>query len=171
MTTKAKLKKGLYTGAIAIGLALGTMGVASAASSQTAPAPAETEVDLQEPSYTGSIEAPADDETLSDTEEDVLLESLATITVEEATAAAQAAVAGDIVEVELDDENGSVVYSVEIVDASGTEVDVKVDAGNGTILDQQTDDDADEDADDDTDDVQHENEHEGENDLDEDHED
>ena len=174
MEHESKLKKPLYTGAVAIGLALGTMGLATAATTQTTPAVdnSAVEADVQDPSYDGSIAAPAEDDTLTDAEETAQLEALATVTADEAAAAASAAVPGEVVEVELDDENGSVVYSVEIVDSSGAEIDVKVDAGTGEVLDQQIDDDdASSDGDVDGDDIQHENEHEGDNDPEEDHED
>lgn len=115
---------------------------------------------------------PAEDESVTEAEEATQLEGLAKITAEHASSAASDAVPGDVTKVELDNENGSVVYSVEITDTAGAEVDVKVDAGNGTILDQQADNDEADEADEADDDaVQHENEHEGENDADEGHED
>jgi uncharacterized membrane protein YkoI len=66
---------------------------------------------------------------LSETDESAALASLATITPEQAIAAARAEVPGDSQKVELDNENGSLVYSVEI---GGK--DVKVDAGTGAVL-------------------------------------
>ena len=55
----------------------------------------------------------------------------ATITVTQAEAAALAANPGTtVVKVELDNENGALVYSVELSNG----LDVKVDAGNGEIL-------------------------------------
>ena len=172
MRNKRNFRKPLYTMGAAMGLALGSFGVAAAATGDTLPAdaPAEDTIELQEPSYTGSVTAPAEDESLTETEEAESLKGLARITADEAQAAALKAVPGTAGKVELDNENGSVVYSVEIADSAGAEVDVKVDAGNGAVLDQQADDgdEADE-ADDDN--VQHENEHEGENDPDEGHED
>ncbi len=65
---------------------------------------------------------------------------MATITPEEATTAALAAVPGTAGAAELDSENGYVVYSVPITGAGGTTVDVKVDAGSGAVLAQETDD-------------------------------
>ena len=176
MKNESKFKKPIYTGAVAIGLALGTMGIASAATTQPAPpAPDETtvEVDVQDPTYNGSIQAPVEDETLSEAEEATLLEGLATISADEASAAATAAVPGEVANVELDDENGSVVYSVEIVDGTGAQIDVKVDAGDGTVLDQQADDESEDESATEAhdDDVQHGNEHEGDNDADAGHED
>jgi uncharacterized membrane protein YkoI len=61
------------------------------------------------------------------------LKSLARITPEQASAAAVAQVPGTVKRVELENENGNVVYGVEITTANG-ESDVKVDAGNGRVL-------------------------------------
>jgi uncharacterized membrane protein YkoI len=92
--------------------------------------------DVQEPSYESSITAPQD-EGLSEADQAAALEALATITPAQARDAALAAVPGTAGSVELDNENGAVVYSVEITDSSGSIIDVKVDAGDGTILNQQ----------------------------------
>jgi uncharacterized membrane protein YkoI len=86
--------------------------------------------DIQEPQLNGSIAVPdAQYEGMSEADESAALAPLATITPEQASAAAQADVPGDVQKVELDNENGSLVYSVEI---GGK--DVKVDAGNGAVL-------------------------------------
>jgi uncharacterized membrane protein YkoI len=61
------------------------------------------------------------------------LKSLARITPEQASAAALAQVPGTVKQVELENEDGNVVYGVEIKTASG-ESDVKVDAGDGRVL-------------------------------------
>jgi uncharacterized membrane protein YkoI len=61
------------------------------------------------------------------------LKSLARITPEQASAAALAQVPGTIKKVELENEDGNVVYGVEIKTAEG-ERDVKVDAGDGRVL-------------------------------------
>jgi uncharacterized membrane protein YkoI len=162
----------------AIGLAVGSIGVAGAATGGSAAADGAADTEVQEPSHVGSIQV-AEDEGISEADE-ANLEGFATITADEAAQAAVDAVPGDVAEVELDNENGNVVYSVGVTDASGSEVDVKVDAGDGTILDQQADDQDDEvgeadeaegedEADDDA--VEHENEHEGDNDADAGHED
>jgi uncharacterized membrane protein YkoI len=42
--------------------------------------------------------------------------------------------------VELEDENGVVVYGVQIVDANGKSFDVKVDAATGTVTKADGDD-------------------------------
>jgi uncharacterized membrane protein YkoI len=61
------------------------------------------------------------------------LKSLARITPEQAQAAALAQVAGTVKKVELENEDGNVVYGVEIKTADG-ESDIKVDAGDGRVL-------------------------------------
>jgi len=61
------------------------------------------------------------------------LKSLARITPEQAQAAALAQVPGTVKKVELENEDGNVVYGVEIKTANG-ESDVKVDAGDGRVL-------------------------------------
>jgi len=63
------------------------------------------------------------------------LQSLAKINADEAKAAALKAVPGTAKKVSLDNENGNVVYSVEVQTAKGV-TDVKVDAGNGQVLAQ-----------------------------------
>lgn len=86
--------------------------------------------DVQEPELNGSISVDeAQYEGLSEADEAVALASLATITPEQASAAAQAEVPGDVQGVELDSENGSLIYSVKIGDK-----EVKVDAGTGAVL-------------------------------------
>ena len=61
------------------------------------------------------------------------LKSLARITPEQASAAALAQVPGTVKKVELENEDGNVVYGVEIKTANG-DSDVKVDAGDGRVL-------------------------------------
>lgn len=88
--------------------------------------------EVQEPSYTGRIFVDqAQTEGLSAADEAASLEGQATILASEAEAAALAANPGTaVVKTELDNENGVLVFSVEL--SNGT--DVKVDAGNGEIL-------------------------------------
>jgi len=79
--------------------------------------------DQAQPAYTGSVKVgdhePAD------------LGKLATVTVDQASAAAVAVNPGaTAVKVELDNENGYLVYSVELSNGA----DVKVDAGTGKVL-------------------------------------
>ena len=61
------------------------------------------------------------------------LKSLARITPEQAQAAALAQVSGTVKKVELENEDGNVVFGVEIKTAEG-ESDVKIDAGDGRVL-------------------------------------
>lgn len=61
------------------------------------------------------------------------LKSLARITPEQAQSAALAQVNGTAKKVELENEDGNVVYGVEVKTANG-ESDVKVDAGDGRVL-------------------------------------
>jgi uncharacterized membrane protein YkoI len=61
------------------------------------------------------------------------LKSLARITPEQARDAALAQVPGTVKKVELENEDGNVVYGIEIKTAKG-ESDVKVDAGDGRVL-------------------------------------
>ncbi len=59
---------------------------------------------------------------------------LAKLTFDQAVQKALAAVKGQVLKTELEDENGFLVYGVEVVSADRTIVDVKVDAGSGKIL-------------------------------------
>lgn len=70
---------------------------------------------------------------------DAALAALARITPEQARSAALAAVPGTAGAVELENEDGNVVFGVEVTTASGTRIDVKVDAGNGKVLAQEAD--------------------------------
>ena len=47
---------------------------------------------------------------------------------------------GKVLTAELDDENGNLVYSVEVMTHTREVKDVKVDAGNGTVLHVDADD-------------------------------
>lgn len=63
------------------------------------------------------------------------------VTQDEAVAAATAAVPGDVVEVELERENGVVGYEVEIRTGDGSLFEVNVDPETGEVLGQGPDDD------------------------------
>lgn len=65
----------------------------------------------------------------SDREQDTQYQSLATVTLEQAMQTAEDAHSGTPVAINLDEEDGSLVYEVEFPDA-----DVFVDAGNGEVL-------------------------------------
>lgn len=126
-------------------LAVGGSALASAQGSdpQPAQAPAAAEQNRedgdQNPAYRSSITA-SEQEFGSEEAEAQALQSKATISAAEARSAALAAVPGTAGQVELDNENGNVVYSVEITKADGSTIDVKVDAGNAEVLHQEADD-------------------------------
>jgi hypothetical protein len=88
--------------------------------------------------YTSSVTV-ADSGTDSEAN-DAALAGLAKISPDQAKAAALAAVPGTAGKVELENEDGNVVYGVEVTTASGSTMDVKVDAGNGKVLSQEADD-------------------------------
>jgi hypothetical protein len=143
MSMKSKsLTKVLGSIGIAAGLALGAAGIAAAATgTSTNPKAPTTEVgtpaapEKQDPQLNGSVRAA--DQSGAGESSDTALQSQAKITPGEANQAALAAAPGTVNKVELGNENGSVVYDVEIT-ANGTTTDVKVDAGNGTILGQDS---------------------------------
>jgi uncharacterized membrane protein YkoI len=117
-TTKQTLATVL--GASALGLALlGSANAQNATQSET-------------PGYQSSIKVPNQDD--DERAETAKLTSLAKIDASRAAAAAVAKVPGTVLKTELDNENGNLVYSVEIKQASNEVRDVKVDAGNGAVL-------------------------------------
>jgi len=159
---------GLLVGSLGAGLALtGKPGAAAAApAQQTQPvdSPADGDEDArQDPAYTGSV--PVDEaqtDGMSEADEAAALQGKAAISADEAKAAAEAANPGaKTVKVELDNENGYLVYSVELDNG----LDVKVDAGDASVLHtEQAGDDAAEEANEagDADGVQEEHEAENE---------
>jgi uncharacterized membrane protein YkoI len=128
-----RTRKAIATGAAAVGVVLGAAGITAAAtnsdsSSTSADAPDASD-GQQDSSYTSSITAP----------EGAKLDGLATITADQASSVAVSATGGTAGEVELENENGNVVYGVEITAPDGKQLDVKVDAGNASVLDQEAD--------------------------------
>lgn len=87
-----------------------------------------------------------DVEDQAETAESARLQPLAKITAEQAKSAALAKFPGTVKKVELEKEDGNVVYGIEIKTADGDR-DVKVDAGNGQILHIEKDDGEDDDND------------------------
>jgi uncharacterized membrane protein YkoI len=87
--------------------------------------------DKQEPSYTSSVKAPAETSgtEVNEATEAQQLQGLAKITPEQAKAAAEKSAGGTASAVKLEDENGNVVYAVTV-----GQKEVKVDAGNATVL-------------------------------------
>lgn len=150
-----KLISYMVAGAMVLGLIGGAtyQGIAKAQTSPfTPPAVTATKaatsndqqnVEEQQPVYQGTIKVAnpqdneEDSEAVKDNEaqESAQLSSLAKITLDEAKAAALKVVPGTVEKISLDNENGYLVYSVEIKTNSGV-VDVKVDAGNGAVLAQ-----------------------------------
>lgn len=137
-----------------------TVGGGAAIAAQQAPETAgnEAKQEEQEPSYRGSIQAPAGTDEQNEAAEDretpeseaaeekqeaaevQQLQSLAKIDQNAAEQAALQAVPGTVKEAELGNENGYVVWEVEVAGNDGTLHEVKVDAGNGQVLHQETED-------------------------------
>ncbi len=92
----------------------------------------QDEIDEQQPQYNGSIQLDENqNQDMSEADEAAALQAKATISAAEAEAAALAANPGaTVIKTELENENGSLVYSVELSNGS----EVKVDAGTVKIL-------------------------------------
>lgn len=95
----------------------------------------------------GSVEAP-EREFESDARESRELRSLAEVTIPSAAQAARETQPGQVTKVEVEDEEGYVVYEVELAGDDGAYYEMKVDAGNGDILKSETENDSDDDDDD-----------------------
>jgi len=138
-----KINKKTIVGSIA-GMALmvsaigGGVALAQAPTTPSANAPVVQEAQenandqAQMPSYTGSISVDqAQTDGMTEADEVAALQGKTGITAEEAKAAALTANPGTTVsKVELDNENGVLVYSVQLDNG----LDVKIDAGNSAIL-------------------------------------
>ncbi|OYR67138.1 hypothetical protein DJ79_10255 [Halorubrum ezzemoulense] len=97
----------------------------------------------------------ADDGTVLETEsedeemdEDSISESNVSLTEQEAIDIATAEANGTVDEVELETEDGTPVYEVELVTANGSETEVAVHADDGTVLETESEADEDEREDD-----------------------
>ena len=140
----SRTKRLIAVGATALGATVGLAGIVGFTSADAPKQPVSAQADgksgdqTQDPSYTSSVTAP-EQNGQSEADQSAALQSLAKISPDQARDAALAAVPGTAGKVELDNENGNVVYSVQITDASGKVIDVKVDAGNGSVLHQDTD--------------------------------
>jgi uncharacterized membrane protein YkoI len=149
---------GGIAGVLVVALLVGSLAMTAFAQDPTPPAQTEEQADTdtgpdeQLPSYDSSIRVDdAQYEGTSEADEEAALAGLVTITPEQAKAAALEANPGaTVVKMELGNENGALVYEVELDNG----LEVKVDAGNGAILSTEQED-ADED-DGDLDDVQEE---------------
>lgn len=135
-----KVNKRVAGALVGIGLLVAAMGAKAVFAQTPTPPTSPTAVQqgagpddqVQAPSYAGSIVVDqAQFEGVSEADEAAALQGMATISADQAKVAAEAANPGaTAVKVELDNENGALVYSVELSNG----LDVKVDAGNGTIL-------------------------------------
>ncbi len=145
---KKKAIVGSLAGLVLVsGTALGGIAVANANTPATpSPGPTQSEQGEQkEAQVKGSISVPESATEVPDAEEAAQLAKLATIDAKAAEAAATASVPGSsIVSTELGDEDGSLVYDVSVKDGAGTITEVKVDAGNATVLASEVGDDANE---------------------------
>ncbi|KAB2333072.1 hypothetical protein F7731_16140 [Cytobacillus depressus] len=83
------------------------------------------------------------DGEISDKEEQKQLEKQATITAKESESIALKEVKGQVTDTELEDEDGVVVYSVEIKGDQSQKYDVKIDAKTGKVLKVEKDDEKD----------------------------
>jgi hypothetical protein len=141
-------RRKLIVGAAAAVLALGGGGAAVAAQQGALPGQED------DPNITGTVSAPGGNEGAEgheneaatenegqDNEAGGQLEGLARIDRAAAEKAALGAVPGEVKETELENENGFVVYGVEIQGKDGRLHEVVVDAGNGKILAQEMEDD------------------------------
>lgn len=84
--------------------------------------------DQDSSSAKGSTPAPSEESGLA------ALSGLAKVSLSGAIGSAQTAFPGTVLEAKLENENGFVVYGVEVISSSGARTDVKVDAGSGAVL-------------------------------------
>jgi uncharacterized membrane protein YkoI len=119
---------------LAVSLAVGAIGTAGALHTDKLSSASDNGLDgqdAQEPAYTSSVVI--QDSTMTENQEAQALQQYATISQQTAVNVALNEIPGTPVKVVLENENGNVVYSVEILTSSGN-MDVKVDAGNGQVL-------------------------------------
>ena len=119
---KTLLSLGLVT-------ALGTGGTIMIANAQNGSSTATRDARVAQ-TVDSEADEDAENEDEDDAQEMAQYEALATITADRAKQTAEAAQGATATEVELDEEDGSLVYEVEFAD----ETEVLVDAGNGEIL-------------------------------------
>jgi hypothetical protein len=118
--------------AIPVLLAFGVLGAGRAVSEPKQPPPSQSSI--QVPEQKSGQERGERGERHREGDETARLAALAKIDLAHATAAALAQVRGKALRTALDDENGNVVYSVEVQTTAGEVKDVKVDAGTGVVL-------------------------------------
>jgi uncharacterized membrane protein YkoI len=117
-----------------------TAAVTAPASAQVQDTTNDTETPdaAEAPEVKGAPEAKGAQETV-DPNEQAKLQQAATLTQQQAIDIALKNVSGTVKSAELEDENGTVVYGVHIVDANGKGSDVKVDAKTGNVLKADSD--------------------------------
>jgi uncharacterized membrane protein YkoI len=133
-------KRTLATLGVTAALTLGVIGtVARAETPPPSPSPnapqAPGKTDQHEPSYTSSVRVAENAGGDNEAAEAAALAKLAKISEADATKAALAKFPGATVhKASLEDENGNVVWAIELTDANKAAQEVKVDAGNGAVL-------------------------------------
>lgn len=147
LATAAALAGGVGVAAAASGPSSPSDSKAPSAQSEGVEQPDGTEeqdgVEEQEPSLNGSVaatEVPGETEQ----QEEARLSSDAKVSRVQAEAAALQAVPGTVTASELGNENGSLVWEVDVQQADSSAVEVKVDAGDGAVLAQEAGDEGDE---------------------------
>ena len=88
-------------------------------------------VSAKEAGLTGSIRVKSNSEAV--------LAGMAKVSLDSARKEALKAVPGTVLKAELENENGYLVYGIEIAKVDRQIVDVKIDAGNGKVLKVETD--------------------------------
>ncbi len=88
------------------------------------------------PSYTSSVTIPVPTAGSKPTQAE--LQAVATVTADQASAAALAGTPGTATKVELKERGGNVVYEVDVTATAGGDFDVVIDAGNAKVLDTHT---------------------------------
>lgn len=126
-------------GALTVAYLLGSVTLGGALA-QSGPPTTQAAQQDQQPAYTSSITVPQDQASTGEQDEAAALASQAKVSSDQARAAALAQFPGaTIQQVELDNEDGSLVYSVQLADSAGKTQEVKVDAGTGQVLQVQAD--------------------------------
>ncbi len=146
VTQNKKAIVGSIAGLVLVGgTALGGVAVANANTTGTpSPGTAQSKQgEQQEATVKGSVSVPEAATEVPDAEEAAQLAKLATIDTKAAEAAATASVPGSsVVRTDLGDEDGFLVYDVSVKDGAGAVTEVKVDAGNASVLASEAGDDA-----------------------------
>lgn len=132
----------VLAGAIVIGGLTGVVSSPTFAAHSQNPPTAIQKVETQTPDLNGSItvdEKNTEDAAVKDsaieTQEDAALTAKATVSKEAAVNAAKTAYpAYEVKNTGIGNENGSLVYEINMINKSGESLEVKVDAGNAAVL-------------------------------------